>query len=152
MEKLNLKRMECQSLLKENVAKEIADQCCEYFENHCYKLLSQTKEEVKKFFFELRIRKIFNICLGTVFVIGGVAATVAGILTEQYWLNGLTYSLVHFGVEKIIERNDSTFISSNNLNIFPDSHIDLEKYSNGTIVVTLNPCFGKVMYPLQVKI
>ena len=152
MEKLNLKRMECQTLLKENVAKEIAAQCCEYFENHCYKLLYQTKEEVKKFFSELRNKKIFNICLGTVFVIGGVAATVGGTLTQQYWLNGFTFSLVKFGVEKIIKKNDSTFISSNNLNIFPDSHIDLEKYSNGTIAVTLNPCFGKVMYPLQVEI
>ena len=152
MEELNSKRMECQSLLKENVAKEIADQCCEYFENHSNKLLSQTKEEVQNFFSELQNRKIFNICLGTVCVISGVAATVAGTLTQQYWLNGLTNSFVAYGVKKIIKGNDSTFISLKNLSFFPNSHIDLEKYGNGTIAVTLNPCFGKVIYPLQVEI
>ena len=152
MEELTLKRKELQSLLRKNVAEEIADQCCEYFENHCYKLLYQKKEQTKKFFSDLRRRKVLKICLGTTLIIGGIVSFVVGIRTGEEMLKGIGLTLAQSGIHRITERNDGTFISSNNLGNFAKSNIDLQKYCNGTLTITLNPCFGTVLYPLQVRI
>ena len=151
MEKLLLKRKEFESLLREDVAVEIADQCCDYFENHCNKLLAQTKEEVTEFFYELRKQKIFNLCIGTTLVVAGVAGFVAGFFVKNNELNILSINLIELGKNKIFEKIDSTFIRSNTPRCFRDPNIDLQKYRNGKLTVTLTPCFGKVVYPLQVK-
>ena len=152
MEELTSKRKELQSLLRKNVAEKIADQCCEYFENHCHKLLSQTKEEAKKFFSDLRKQKFLKICLGTTLIIGGVISFVVGIRTGEMVLKNIGVNLAQSGIVRITKKNDSTFISSNNLGNFAKSNIDLQKYYNSTLTITLNPCFGTVLYPLQVRI
>ena len=148
MEELILIRKKNEELLKKNLAEEISDQCCKYFEDHCNQLLHQTKAEAEKFFSNLRKKKILKICLGTTLVIAGAAGFVAGILIDQDWLSSLGTSCITMGTNKISGKNNPPFISSNTSGFLPNPNIDLEKYRNGTLTVTFNLCFGTVFYPL----
>ena len=148
MEELTLKRMEYEKLLRKNVAVEISDQCCKYFEDQCNQLLLQTKAEAEKFFSNLRKKKILKICLGTTLVVAGAAGFVAGILIDQDWLSSLGTSCIKMGTNSISGKNNPPFISSNIFGFLPNPNIDLQKYRNGMLTVTFNLCFGTVLYPL----
>ena len=151
-EDLRTKRREFERLLREKLSDEIADQCCEYFEKHCDQLLVQTEEEVAQFFYELRKKKVLNICLGTILVIGGAAVTLAGLITENSQLLQPGFVLLENGKNKFFEKVDDTFTRSNTISSFPTSSIDLQKYCSGKLTITLNPCFGKLVYRLQTKL